>query len=307
MIPYIHIPPLELGPLSLQPFGFLVALGVVIGVSLAVRRARRLGIDEAALHSFIAWILVSGFVGAHVLDSIFYYPDEVLARPWMSLALWTGLSSFGGFVGAMLGALAWKHCEMREVTRIGELFTLARPVRRKSPIPILPYADVILAVFPVAWIFGRAGCAVVHDHPGARASSESWLAVAYGPGPVDRLGFIELRHGVEPRYDLGLLEMVFAVLLAATFAVTWRRGRASGWYVVAASVLYAPARFALDFLRLDDAAGGDVRYGSFTPAQWACCLLLAFGVGLAWRLRASRRERTTVGAAIAARARSEAP
>ena len=159
-------------------------------------------------------------------------------------------------------------------------------MRREKPVAILPYADVILAVFPVAWIFGRAGCAVVHDHPGARASAGSWLAVAYGPGPIDHFWLLELRHGIEPRYDLGFLEMLFAFVLAAGFALTWKRGRASGWYFVAACVLYAPVRFALDFLRVEDAAGGDLRYGAFTPAQWACGALLLFGLGLAWRLRA---------------------
>ena len=63
-----------------------------------------------------------------------------------------------------------------------------------------------------------------------------------------------------------------------------QRGRASGWYVVATCILYAPVRFALDFLRIENATGGDPRYGGLTPAQWACGGLLLFGLGLAWRL-----------------------
>jgi phosphatidylglycerol:prolipoprotein diacylglycerol transferase len=288
VIPYVHIEPIKIGPLALQPFGVLVALGVIIGYSLALRRARRLGVDVIQLRSFIGWILLCGFVFAHVLDSVFCHPGEVLARPWTLLALWNGLSSFGGFVGAVLGAVSWKYFEMREVHLLGEGFHFVRPVRRSKPVAILSYADVILAVFPVAWIFGRSGCAVVHDHPGVRASAGSWLAVAYGPGPVDRFvgGVIELRYGNEPRYDLGLLEMLFAIVLAVGFALTWRRGHASGWYVVAACIVYAPVRFALDFLRVEDTAGSDPRYGGFTPAQWACGALLLFGIGLACQLRA---------------------
>jgi phosphatidylglycerol:prolipoprotein diacylglycerol transferase len=305
VIPFIHIEPIGLGPLSLQPFGILVALAVMVGFSLAIRRARRLDIDVTQLHSLAGWILVGGFVAAHVLDSIFYHPREVLERPWMLLALWSGLSSFGGFIGAVLGAVAWKHYEMREVVRIGDRFLLVRPVRRKKPVAILSYADVIVAVFPVAWIFGRAGCAVVHDHPGARAPAGSWLAVAYGPGPIDHFGLLEFRHGIEPRYDLGFLEMLFAIILAGGFALTWRRGRACGWYVVAASVLYAPVRFALDFLRVEDAAGGDLRYGGFTPAQWACGVLLVFGIGLAWRLRTLSAQLAAPGRADSAHRRSE--
>lgn len=179
MIPYIHVEVLRIGPLALQPFGILVAIVVMLGVSLASRRARQLGMDAGQLRSFITWFLVAGFVGGHVFDSIFYHPREVLEHPWMLLALWSGLSSFGGFFGAVLGAVAWKYYDTREVIGLGSYFHLVRPVRRDKPIPILPFADVILAVFPVAWIFGRAGCAVVHDHPGARASAASWLAVAF--------------------------------------------------------------------------------------------------------------------------------
>ncbi len=48
--------------------------------------------------------------------------------------------------------------------------------------PILPFADLILSVFPVAWVFGRSGCSVVHDHPGMKADRRArCLAVAFGP------------------------------------------------------------------------------------------------------------------------------
>lgn len=281
MIPYIHVEVLRIGPLPLQPFGILVATGVAIGIWLSVRRARQLGVHARELHSFITWILLPGFIGGHVFDSIFYHPQEVMQHPETLVFFWYGLSSFGGFLGALLGAFAWKYYEGREVATLGSRFYVVRPVRRPKSASILPLADVIMSVFPVAWIFGRTGCAIVHDHPGARASRDSWLAVAYGPGPVDRFGFIEFRHGVEPRYDLGLLEMMFTVVLATGFALTWRRGRASGWYVVAACTLYAPVRFALDFLRVEDAEGGDARYAGLTPAQWACTGLFCFGIALA--------------------------
>jgi phosphatidylglycerol:prolipoprotein diacylglycerol transferase len=149
---------------------------------------------------------------------------------------------------------------------------------------LMPFADVVMAVFPVAWIFGRAGCSVVHDHPGAKASPNSWFAVAYGPGKVTNFDWFQLRHGFEARYDLGLLEMLFAILLAIAFTLTWRNRRADGWYVVAASVIYAPVRFLLDFLRLTEPEGGDLRYALLTPAQWACIGLFVFGGWLAFRL-----------------------
>ena len=282
LIPYVHIKDLHVGPLALHPFGILVAAGVLVGVALATRRAKHVGVDATMLQSFVTWMLVAGFVGGHVLDAVFYHPAEVVARPWSLLFLWEGLSSFGGFIGAFVGVLLWKFYELKPVFRVGSALTLSLPTRRATPVSILPFCDLILAVFPVAWAFGRTGCSVVHDHPGARAPMKSILAVAYGEGPSAVYGFLELRHGAAPRYDLGFLELLFTLVLAAAFALTWRRRLPVGTYVVATALAYAPVRFGLDFLRVEDGAGGDPRYGSLTPAQWACLALFAIGVGL-WR------------------------
>jgi phosphatidylglycerol:prolipoprotein diacylglycerol transferase len=281
LLRYIHVEDLRLGPLHLHPFGLLVASGVLAGSWLATRRARYLGLSTDELHSFVTWMLIGGFTGGHVFDSLLYHPADVLARPWSLLFLWEGLSSFGGFAGALIGVLIWRLVERRPITSAATPLAVRGWRRRSRPVPILPYCDAVLAVFPVAWVFGRAGCAVVHDHPGARASERSVLAVAYGPGPSQAYGLFELHHGNAPRYDLGLLEMLFAVVLAIAFAVTWRRRFVVGTYVAAACLAYAPVRFGLDFLRIEDVDGADPRYLGLTPAQWACIALFAFGLALA--------------------------
>jgi phosphatidylglycerol:prolipoprotein diacylglycerol transferase len=284
MIPYILVRDVELGPLTLHPFGILVATGVAIGIALAMRRARKLSYDLEKLNSFITWMLVAGFIGAHVLDQIFYYPDEVLHEPWRLLMLWQSLSSFGGFIGALIGILLWQRFRAKPGWKWGP-FEIPRFERRRERLPIYPFADLIVSVFPVAWIFGRAGCATVHDHLGALASSPSLLAVAYDPEAQPGPAFVKLVYGPIPRYDLGLLEMLFTVAVAALFALSWSKRRPIGTYVIAASLLYAPARFAMDFLRDTRGPHADARYGGLTPAQWSCCLLLAFGVVLWVQLR----------------------
>lgn len=195
MVPYIHIPDLHIGPLPLHPFGILVATGVLVGTSITASRAKKLGYDVLQLNSFITWMLVSAFILSHILDQLFYHWDEVVRRPWSVFMLWEGLSSFGGFVGAVVGIVSWKYFVIDDVF----------PVRRKKPVAILPFADLVLSVFPIGWMFGRAGCASVHDHPGARATADTLLAVAYprhpGDGVVTKIGFIELIQGHDPRFD----------------------------------------------------------------------------------------------------------
>jgi phosphatidylglycerol---prolipoprotein diacylglyceryl transferase len=281
MIPFIHVPSWTLGPVTIHPFGVLVAIAVLVGTSLAARRARTLGLDADKLRSFVTWMLVGGFLGGHAIDALLYRPMDVLAEPWHLLEIWRSQGSFGGFLGALGAVLLWRRVEAIDAvaTPLGSLPWFRR---RARPEPLLPFADVVLSVFPVAWIFGRAGCAVAHDHPGIRAEPGSLLAVAsgpYDPAEVTRLPLgIELRHGIEPRWDLGTLELVCTIVLAAALAATWRRKLPTGWYVAAVSLAYAPARFAMDFLRVRDTTAADARYGALTPAQWACVALFGFGL-----------------------------
>ncbi len=290
MIPYIHVPDLAIGPVKLHPFGLLVATGVVVGSWLATHRARQRGLDLDKLNSFITWMLVAGFLGGHMLDEIFYHPDELLARPWSLLFLWEGLSSFGGFTGALLGIVLWKFYEAIPGWDIAGI-PIPKFRRRERTMPILPFADLILSVFPVAWIFGRAGCASVHDHPGALVTKDTFLGVAYGPPHrVEKLvsvgqDALELRWGDAPRFDLGLLELLFTIVLAALVALTWRRKLPTGTYVIVTSLAYAPVRFAMDFLRIRDVDQADPRYGALTPAQWACVALFVFGLVMIKRVR----------------------
>jgi phosphatidylglycerol:prolipoprotein diacylglycerol transferase len=279
MIPYIHVPDLHIGPLPLHPFGILVATGVLVGSSVATHRARTLGYDLVKLNSFVTWMLVAGFILSHVLDSLFYHWDEVLKRPWSLAMPWEGLSSFGGFVGALVGIVLWRYF----------VIDGSRPRLRDRPHPILPFADLVLSVFPLGWAFGRAGCSTVHDHPGARATADTILAVAYplrpGDGTVTKVGFIELIHGHDPRFDLGLLELMFTVVVAVCFALTWRRRLPTGTYVVASALAYAPVRFVMDFLRVSQGEGGDPRYANLTPAQWACIALFVYGLSMFFYVR----------------------
>jgi phosphatidylglycerol:prolipoprotein diacylglycerol transferase len=283
MVPYIHVPDLHIGPLPLHPFGLLVATGVMVGTSVTTRRAEKLGYDLVALNSFVTWMLVSAFVLSHVLDQLFYHWEEVVTRPWSLLMLWQGLSSFGGFVGAVVGIVLWKYWTIED----------GRLLSRPRPMPLLPFADLVLSVLPIGWMFGRAGCATVHDHPGAHTTANTLLAVAYpagpGDGPVTHVWFIDFVHGHDPRFDLGFLELLFTIVLASCFALTWRRKLTPGSYIIATALAYSPVRFAMDFLRVPEAQGGDTRYSGLTPAQYGCIALFIFGCAMIPYVRKLRR------------------
>jgi phosphatidylglycerol:prolipoprotein diacylglycerol transferase len=207
------------------------------------------------MSSFIGWVVGVGFVGGHVFDVLFYYPERLSVEPLALFKLWDGLSSFGGFLGAIIGMLIWRF---------------------RNGVKTLPYCDNVVALFPVGWAFGRAGCATAHDHPGLL--SDAWFAVQYPGGG---------------RFDLGLLELAFTIPLALAFLWLGQKPRPWGLFVGLAATTYAPVRFALDFLRERSTIAGDVhgaidpRYFFLTPAQWECFLLLGVGLVLLQRVQSA--------------------
>ncbi len=259
LIPYIETPQRTLvenlpiiGELKLQPFGPLVATGVILGWRQCLKYAKEKDIDEVLFRDYLFWMLVAAFVISHWVSVVFYFPEQVKENPWVLLYIWNGLSSVGGFFGAFVGMMWYL---------------------KKHKQPIMVYADATIFGLLLGWCFGRAGCSIVHDHPGRIVEEGTFLAV--GPWPDGSW-----------RYDLGLLELMFALTLMATvyFVVDWRNKR-PGWLVGIVATAYAPFRFMLDFARADEAASGvigtpDERYIGLTPAQWFTVSFLLAGLWL---------------------------
>jgi phosphatidylglycerol---prolipoprotein diacylglyceryl transferase len=245
VIPYFDPPQIQLGPLHIHAFGVLVATAVLVGYRVFRRQLAARGLDQLTGDRLFAFIVVGGFVVAHLVDRLVYHPQLTARDPLSLLRFWEGLSSFGGFVGAIAGA--W-------------LFARRRPPGEPTA---WPYLDAVAYAFPFGWIFGRAGCFLAYDHPGA--PTDYLLGHTYSDGVV--------------RHNLGLEEALFTVVVAALFAWLGRRPRPVGFFLGWLPIIYAPFRFALDFWRLKD-----VRYGPFTPGQWGAIALLLLGL---WVLRRS--------------------
>jgi phosphatidylglycerol:prolipoprotein diacylglycerol transferase len=259
LIPYIEAPEKTLvenlpliGPLKLQLFGPLVAVGVIIGWKRCLKYAKLKDIDEFLFRDYLFWMLVFAFVISHWVSVIFYFPHQVKEDPWVLIAIWNGLSSVGGFFGAFIG-MTW--------------------YLKKHKQPIIVYADATIFGLLVGWCFGRAGCSIVHDHPGKVVPEGTFMAV--GPWPDGTW-----------RYDLGLLEFLFALtLMTAIYKLSKWQDKNPGWLVGVVVTAYAPFRFFLDFLRADEKARGviptpDLRYGGLTTAQWFCIAFLLAGLWL---------------------------
>lgn len=239
--PYVDLSDWGLG--RLDAFAVLVCVAVMIGVWFWDRNAKRIpGLDRRVALRMPEVCAVGGFIGAHLVHVLFYHPELMDEDPWILLKLWSGMSSFGGFTGGMIAGLI---------------------LLKYYRLPIMPYGDLIVYGMAVAWIFGRAGCAISHDHPGVR--TDFFLGVAYPDGV---------------RHDLGMYELFFTLALNGLLYWLTKRPWRNGTVVATICITYGPVRFLLDFLRAGDVAMVDARYLGLTPAQYGALGMLGAGVVL---------------------------
>jgi phosphatidylglycerol:prolipoprotein diacylglycerol transferase len=251
MLPYFQQPSLDLGLFEVHAFGVMVLLGILIGGYVLRRRSRTMGLEPARADRLLGWILIGGFLGAHLVDRLVYFPARTFADPVSLLRVWDGLSSFGGFLGAAVGALAWAwrgHAAGRTWSHL----------------------DAVAYAFPIGWFFGRMGCFLAFDHPGL--PTRFALGQSYVDGVV--------------RHNLGLEEALLMIPLAAAMALAGRRDHQPGYLVGLLATLYAPVRFLLDFLRAND-----TRYLGMTPGQYGAIAVLLAGLTLLWRASARHGDR----------------
>jgi phosphatidylglycerol:prolipoprotein diacylglycerol transferase len=250
MLPYIQLGALHIGSRSIYPYSILMVAGIVAGTAMVVWRAGRLGLDRNVAFRLSAVAVFCGMVGAHVLRVLFFQPS-LLHRGASVLFHYDqgGLYSFGGLAGGIAGGLCF--------LRLSDLGAASS----------WDYFDLLAFSFPFGWIFGRAGCAVAHDHPGIRAYN--WLSVNFPGGS---------------RYDLGLLEFLFTIPAIALFLWLDRRPRPAGFYLGLGLIIAGTFRFFLDRLH----EPGAPRF-LLTPDQaWGLLAAIAGVVILAILFRGGR-------------------
>jgi phosphatidylglycerol:prolipoprotein diacylglycerol transferase len=236
VIPFFEIPAGRIGPFEVHVYALLVAAGVISGYFWLRRRVQRLGCEVAYVAGMAFWTVIIGFAGS-LAFKIFYLPNVLRLNAWNLIRMGAGIASFGGLFAGLIGAYVYLR-----ISGLGW-----REVQQ--------YIDALAFVFPRAWLLGRIGCALVHDHAGVR--TQSWLGVQYPGGP---------------RYDLGLLEVLFILAYLGLLAILDRGRRRTGFYLALFLTSYGAFRLLLDNLH-DNA----VRYLNWTVDQYASTIAILAG------------------------------
>jgi len=241
VIPWILPPTLNLGPFTIQAFGVITAIGILVGVQLAARAATRDGLEGRVVQDFAVVGVAAGVIGAHLVHLGFYHQEE-LREPLRILMFWEGLSSMGGLLGAIVAAAIWF---------------------RRRRLAFQPYSDAFAIGMAPGWGIARLGCFSVHDHPGIR--SDFFLAVNF-PGGA--------------RHDLGLYEALLLFAIAGLLYGLRHREALRGKLMAVLGLVYGTGRFLLDFLRArpGEVPYADGRQLGLTFAQWFSIALVTYAV-----------------------------
>lgn len=265
--------------LVMHGFGICLGIALIYGAIITLERAERQKLDYSTFRELFFWLVFGVIVGGHVGYGLFYYPEKYLANPRLFLDVSSGLSSLGGFITCAIA------------------FTL---VLRRRKQPLLPYADNIMYGFSFGWFFGRLGCTLNHEHPGTPTQFflgrfcrpvdgytlelPSWMVaqtpdlrfshcIEQGKAAVTSYADkVSLDYpGVTAVHDMGLYEMLYALILFISYRILDKKPRPQGLFFLMMLYSYAPLRFMMDFLRPLE---GNVRYSGLTPAQWGCLVFL---------------------------------
>jgi phosphatidylglycerol---prolipoprotein diacylglyceryl transferase len=247
---------LELGPITIYTYGVLLAAAYLLGLKLAMVRAKHRGLDDARVLDLGIYIIIAALVGAKLLLLVTDF-NSFRSDPRELLTL---ARSGGVFYGGLILAVA---VSLWYIRRVG--------------LPLWTTCDVFAPGIALGHIVGRFGCFFAGCCYG-RPTSVPWAITFHDPFAASNVG-TPLNVPLHPTqlYEAGAEAVILGILLT-----TERRGRPYAgrtfWLYI---LLYAISRFIIEFYRGDER--GSV--GLLSTSQFISVILAPLAVAMLVYLR----------------------
>ena len=275
----------HIGNFPVGTYGVMIVIGMMAGLWLAARLARRRGLRPEFFYDLAFVLLICGFVGARLFTIFIESPAEFRAHPLQVIFSRQGFTFQGGFIAALAAGIYYTF-------------------RRK--VPLLEAADIVAPALVLAHAFGRIGCFLAGCcygracPPGEQGGLLHALAVQYpllteNGRPIDMFNFAyigQLREGlIAPMADaplpiipVQLFESLGNFIICAILVWQWRRRRVSGQTFALYLILYSLLRFGVEYLR-GDPDRGVYWGGAISTAQIICIFTFLAAFALWWARR----------------------
>jgi phosphatidylglycerol:prolipoprotein diacylglycerol transferase len=238
-----------LGPVTVYTYGVLLAAAYLLGLQLAIVRARKRELDATRVMDLGIYIIISALIGAKLLLLVTDFqtfksnPAELL-----SLARSGGVF-YGGLILAVVVALVYI---------------------RRVDLPLWTTCDVFAPGIALGHVVGRFGCFFAGCCWG-KPTTLPWGITFTDPFAASNVG-TPLNVPLHPTqlYEAGA-EFLILVLLLSTERFGRRFAGRTFWLYM---LLYAVSRFIIEFFR-DDPRGS---LGPFSTSQFISVLLAPLAV-----------------------------
>ena len=269
----INIDPvlIDAGGFEITWHGFFTAIGIALGVWLALRLARQAGLKPDDASSIAIAAVVSGIIGARLLW-VFEHTDQISDFGDVFALTDGGISVYGAMIGGVIGAFAYVSLFKREFPKWVGL-------------------DVAAPGMILGQAVGRFGDLINGEHF-AQASDLPW-AFRYvhpdtdGPWAVHEAGepaeaWYRGSHGLEGEMPVAVHPVAGAYEPLLDFAILglllWMRrfNIGAGWGFITYVLTYAAVRGTLALLRTDEATvAGALSVPQLTAIATAALALIA--------------------------------
>ena len=218
---------LNLGPFTIYTYGVLLAAAYLIGLTLAMRRARSRGLDGNRILDLGVWIIISALVGAKLmLWAVDFSYFRANPRELLTLARSGGVF-YGGLILAVVVSMWY--------------------IRRHG-LPLWTTCDVFAPGIALGHAIGRTGCLMAGCCFG-KPTDVAWAITFTDPAAAANVG---TPLGV-PLHPTQIYEAGAELAILACLLLTERRGRPfPGRTFWAYLLLYAISRFIIEFYRGDE-------------------------------------------------------
>ena len=214
MIPYNSFYSINLGFITIQSWGLMVALGFALGIWLALKETKRKKLDQERVYGIATIALIGGILGCRalwIIENWKYY----ITNPLEALKIWDGgMSYFGGLITVII-LLIWYI--------------------KKHKLNFYKYADCVTPALIIGQALGRIGCILGDGGHLGKITTMPWGALYNG----------EIRH-LTAAYELIGLIILFTIAMIAR-----KRKTQDGLIFNSYMISYGILRLITDYFRAD--------------------------------------------------------
>ncbi|MFH1076038.1 MAG: prolipoprotein diacylglyceryl transferase [Pseudomonadota bacterium] len=242
----------HIGGITIHTYGVFVATGFALGLLLAVRSAKRAGVDPNKIIDLSVYILIAAIIGSRVLY-VFVNWRDFRSNLFEAFYLWKGgLVFYGGFIGAASVAFWYM---------------------RRHALPVWKTVDILAPSIALGQSIGRIGCFSAGCCYGKPC--DNWWRVTFShPQTLAPIGV--------PLHPTQLYDSAGTFLIFLALIVLQKRKKIEGEVFCAYAIMYAGSRFIVEMFRGDDR--GPVFLGGLSLSQMIAVFVAMAGVSMLFYL-----------------------